>query len=606
MSFNRFREQTGAFISRNQKAVLFLLTVAAAYGFFPYGLETVPWAVTAVRVCVLLLFLTALISPLKKPDTDSSGTKTPPPETDETKAAPPPGPFVQNGNDIEIIRELSDQFYVKSRKDTEKDFTLFLEKILTIVKKTFAAQSSALFLVNPHNNTVTLKSIVSDRATVSLNETFPPDSGIIGEVLNGNSAYFKEHIGNAAETLHYYREPDAAVTALAAPVFVDKEAIGILTVDSAEENAFTEDDIHLVETYGGVVAEVIVNYNNLFEFENSARIFSSFYEVSRGLNSNLKFDEVLDLLISILEQIFKFDRITISQYESGGDQAEVIRVRGQMDDFPEGFRFQLVEGLNGWVIRKQKPLRVADMEKGDLFMPRYSKEEKTNYELRSFLAAPISYHDFCFGAVSIENRKPNAYKERHERILVMLANNFGVALERSYVLEQLESLATTDGLTKLYNYRSFVQRLNEETERSLRYKMKFSLLMLDIDFFKKVNDTYGHLAGDQVLKNVAEIIKASTRGIDFCARYGGEEFAVILIEAALDDALISAERIRRNIQNMVVPFNNQQIGVTISIGAVEFSEEEHDQQTLIDHADKALYKAKEGGRNRIMTYIKES
>ena len=102
----------------------------------------------------------------------------------------------------------------------------------------------------------------------------------------------------------------------------------------------------------------------------------------------------------------------------------------------------------------------------------------------------------------------------------MLANNFGVALERSYVLEKLELLATTDGLTGLYNYRSFSQRLPEEIERAMRYNMRFSLLMLDLDHFKNVNDTYGHIAGDLVLKKVAELIKESTRGIDFVSRYG--------------------------------------------------------------------------------------
>ncbi|MFC1733436.1 GGDEF domain-containing protein, partial [candidate division KSB1 bacterium] len=201
-----------------------------------------------------------------------------------------------------------------------------------------------------------------------------------------------------------------------------------------------------------------------------------------------------------------------------------------------------------------------------------------------------------------EHRKPHIYSERHERILVMLANNFSVALERCHALTQLESLATTDGLTQLYNYRSFSIRLSEEIERSLRYKLKFSLLMLDLDHFKNVNDTYGHLAGDLVLKKVAEEIKLSTRAIDFIARYGGEEFAVILIESDIEDALVIAGRIRKNIESLKMTYNDEIVSITISIGGVEFRGSPRIPQELIERADKALYKAKMNGRNRIETY----
>jgi len=588
-------------VSGHQKTMLALIFIVVLYGFFHFGLAADSWAVTAVQAVILAALLFLLITPFEteiKTEVESS--------KDSGEREKISGQDLErNGKELEIIKELSDSFYVKNRVDAEKDFTLFLSKILTIIKKTFAARTAAIIFLDEHVNKASVRSIVSDDENIDKNASCEPGKGVIGKVLEKKTSFLTNKIDDAGEELPYYRDAGAAVSALASPIFIENEIVGVLTIDSREQNAFNQDDIQLFETYSGVVSEIVINYHNLFEFENSARLFSSFYEVSRGLNSNLKFDEILDLLLSIVKRVFQYERITIVSFQTGHEQAEIIRVVGQVDDFPEGMKFPLDEGLTGLVMRKRKVLRVADMEKGEYFMARYHNQEKTNYGLRSFLAAPISYHDFCFGAISIECKRPNQYSERHERILLMLANNFGVALERSYVLEQLESLATTDGLTKLYNYRSFSQRLNEEIERALRYNMKFSLLILDLDHFKKVNDTYGHLAGDLVLKKIADTIRASTRAIDFIARYGGEEFAVILIEASLNDSLISAERIRENVENLDITYKDKKINITVSIGAVEFFEHPRDPQELITRADNALYRAKAGGRNRIEAYQEE-
>jgi len=597
------RQAAGAWISTYQKTTLFIITLLVIYGFFPFGIGQYGGIILFWRIGTVILLFLLLTAPLK-PKIVTAVEPEGAPEPLAEMAGTGNGEHVEENN-IEFIRELSDQFYVKNRRDTEKDFTLFLTRILSIVKKTFAAQTAAIFLLNQHTNTIILKSIQSDRDYNREKTVFEPDQGVFKIVLESSKAYLTNEIEDTVALLPYHDDPGACTSVIASPVFVDKEVIGIIVVDSNERNAFSEDDIQLVETYGGVIAETIVNYNNLFEFENSTRLFSSFYEVSRGLNSNLKFDEILDLLMNILKSVFQYDRITITAYRSKNDRAEVIRVDGQIDDFPEGKVFTLDGGLNGWVIRKQRSLLVSDMEKGDYFMPRYNQQEKSNYGLRSFLAAPIGHHDSCFGAISIESRTQNMYQERHERILVMLANNFGVALERSYVLKQLESLATTDGLTGLYNYRFFVLRLKDEIERALRYKLKFSLLILDLDHFKRINDSYGHPAGDQVLKRVAGAIKTSTRNIDFVTRYGGEEFAVILIETSLADALVTAERIRRSIEELEITYQDTALRITISTGAIEFDGSIKNSDELIACADKALYRAKTDGRNRIIAYKKE-
>jgi diguanylate cyclase (GGDEF)-like protein len=160
--------------------------------------------------------------------------------------------------------------------------------------------------------------------------------------------------------------------------------------------------------------------------------------------------------------------------------------------------------------------------------------------------------------------------------------------------------ATTDRMTKLYSHHSFQQNLEEEIARAHRYGTTLSLLMMDIDHFKKFNDTYGHLQGDKIIKEIANILRASVRTIDFTARYGGEEFAVILPEVSSEGALVVAERIRKTIEEHSFKGEEGPLFVTVSIGVAEFKPARiRSASQLIAEADKALYQSKETGRNRI-------
>jgi diguanylate cyclase (GGDEF)-like protein len=160
--------------------------------------------------------------------------------------------------------------------------------------------------------------------------------------------------------------------------------------------------------------------------------------------------------------------------------------------------------------------------------------------------------------------------------------------------------ATTDRMTKLFSHHYFQQNLEEEIGRAHRYAATFCLIMLDIDHFKKFNDTYGHLQGDLIIKDIARILRGSVRSIDFTARYGGEEFAIILPEVKAQGAAVVAERIRRSIEEH--PFSGEEgpLHVTVSIGVAEFKPSRmRSASQLIAEADKALYQSKEMGRNRV-------
>jgi len=166
--------------------------------------------------------------------------------------------------------------------------------------------------------------------------------------------------------------------------------------------------------------------------------------------------------------------------------------------------------------------------------------------------------------------------------------------------KRLELLSITDGLTKLYNHRYFQDELLRAFEESHRYQRPLSLAIIDLDFFKKVNDTYGHSVGDEVLKAVSAIFKESVRSADLVARYGGEEFAVMMPEAELDDAIAFAEKIRSLIEQTPMPTQAGPLPVTVSIGIAAVPQSRiHSAKQLVVQADKALYRAKRAGRNQV-------
>jgi diguanylate cyclase (GGDEF)-like protein len=171
--------------------------------------------------------------------------------------------------------------------------------------------------------------------------------------------------------------------------------------------------------------------------------------------------------------------------------------------------------------------------------------------------------------------------------------------ERIRMMEKLQKLAVTDGLTKLYNSRSFYSQLETEVDRFNRYKHPLALLLLDLDHFKDYNDTYGHLEGDKVLVRFSQIIKSCLRANDTAYRYGGEEFTVILPETGGGEAGTVAQRIRAALENeRFSPINGKEVKLTISIGVTEYQPKE-ELSSFIQRADRAMYRSKQKGRNMV-------
>lgn len=186
--------------------------------------------------------------------------------------------------------------------------------------------------------------------------------------------------------------------------------------------------------------------------------------------------------------------------------------------------------------------------------------------------------------------------------VMILSHQFALALRRVVLYQKVEQIAIHDNLTAVYTRRYLLERFEEEIRRAQMRKINLSFLMLDVDYFKNFNDQYGHLTGDQILKEIGAIIKASIREIDIAGRYGGEEFGVVLPDTDLPGALLAAERIRLSVEKTSIKAYDTVVKATVSIGAATFPVHGSLRNELLDKADWALYRAKKSGRNRISAF----
>jgi len=215
---------------------------------------------------------------------------------------------------------------------------------------------------------------------------------------------------------------------------------------------------------------------------------------------------------------------------------------------------------------------------------------------------PLLSGDTAVGTFMLAARRRYRFGKDVREMLGVIASQVAVSVQNGMMYEKMETMATTDGLTLLTNHRTFQERFAELLDRAERHGSEAAMLLCDVDHFKKVNDTYGHPVGDEVLRQVAAVLRQVVRKVDIPARYGGEEFAVVLEQTNLEGAMQLAERIRNDVAALVIDSDKGRFQVTMSIGVSSFPVDGRDRASLIEHADMALYHAKETGRNRCVSY----
>ncbi len=320
---------------------------------------------------------------------------------------------------------------------------------------------------------------------------------------------------------------------------------------------------------------------------------------SRELAASLQLHELVDSVARETVRAIPEAELLIlvhrARTEKGdGEQLVVDSYDRERQKF-ERFHVSAGDGPTGWVLKHQEPLSIKDLRRSGF-------DAGADSGVRSWLGVPLSIYGETAGVLAVQSRERGAFDQDHRRLLESIGAQTAVALQNARLYE----LAMVDGLTRLFVRRYFDARLEEEIERSLRFSTDFSVVMMDIDDFKQLNDTHGHQAGDLALVRVAEIVKRQMRGVDTAARYGGEEFAMVLPRTGMLDAYNQAERIRMLIEDCRISFDGQALSVTASFGIASYPESgEGTAEDVIRRADTALYRAKRTGKNRVELYWAE-
>lgn len=315
---------------------------------------------------------------------------------------------------------------------------------------------------------------------------------------------------------------------------------------------------------------------------------------SRSLASSLQIHELVESVSQETMAAIPEAEILILIHHGTGDEQSVLLV-DYYDRERESFeraRIERTEGPTNWVLENGQPLYIPDMSRSDLGI-----ELHADAGARSWMGVPIEIYDAVEGVLAIQSSSAGAFDADKLRLLESIGAQTAVALQNARLYE----LAMIDGLTKLFVRRYFDARLGEEIERSNRFNTVFSVVMMDIDDFKKLNDTYGHIAGDRTLRGISDIVKSQMRAVDTAARYGGEEIAMILPRTTMVEALNQAERIRTLIDELRLASDDGQVlKTTASFGIASYPESKAESaEHLVRLADKALYRAKNAGKNRV-------
>lgn len=254
----------------------------------------------------------------------------------------------------------------------------------------------------------------------------------------------------------------------------------------------------------------------------------------------------------------------------------------------------LGQGVAGWVAQKGEPVLVHDPANDSRFLK--DIDQDTQFNTRNLLCAPLVSRGRVIGVIEMINRVgADSFSENDLEICQILVNPAAVAIENAYLFQKAEMLSVQDDLTGLYNSRHMNFCLETELRRATRQKEALSLLFLDLDFFKRVNDNYGHLQGSQSLIDVAHILQETCRETDIIGRYGGDEFVIILPSTDAEGARNIGERIRNSIEL----YQDGRLEITVSIGIASFPEHADDRESLVGLADKAMYFVKENGKNGV-------
>lgn len=468
------------------------------------------------------------------------------------------------------------EHYLSSMSRADED----IKEVLLAVKHTLLADSVNFFV--PSNEGLKLR--ISAEGTQSI---IPSGEGLITRCFKEKKPIISSNISEKGYEVGYIKKGRIA-SFIAVPVLDELFVLGVLSADTSRYSAYTELDIETLKLFSKQLIRIMQQervYSHVHREHTGLRVLNK--ESSRFATS-LKFDVLAQMLI---ESCHKIAPSSIAFLMKKGNSFEIAAHMGNLQI--EKKSFSSAGTLLDMVQTDMGLLNLSDVRDYSLpLMPFKTKD------VSSVFILPLTYEEELIGMLVFLSEKLNAFHPNQIELLKLLGIQASLSIANARFHAEIERMATIDGLTGLFNHRYFQEKLTEEFRRLERSAEPLSLLLMDIDYFKKVNDTYGHPAGDKILQGVAQILKNTIRDIDMPARYGGEEFTAILPSTDNVGAKNMAERLRRSAMETVFHIDGKPLQITVSIGIATAIGAFEGKKSLIEKADQALYHAKNNGRNQ--------
>jgi diguanylate cyclase (GGDEF)-like protein len=381
--------------------------------------------------------------------------------------------------------------------------------------------------------------------------------------------------------------------------------LGTLDVyDPVDRRLPTMESIRGVEIFGNQAAVAIENAQQYaalevqeLRLERQLQSQQDLLRVSESILATLDEKVVFESIADKLRLLVEYDTLAISKVDWAARRIDTVFARDEYAEELMANPISVEQGLWGWAVTHDEAL-LCNAAHAD---PRAALVPDTPFEPQASIVLPLHVMNKVIGVLNLDRLGGKTYSEEEFELVKPFANLAAIAIENASLYERSQLRAVTDPLTGLYNHGHFQENLEHEVRRCERYGDGFSLLMMDLDHFKLVNDNFGHPSGDQVLRRVATILDDTTREADFVARYGGEEFAILLPKTSPDDARQLADRIRTQVRDIVVEVGDE-FRVSASIGVADFPVCGLDAKTILGAADTALLWAKRRGRNCVRYY----
>jgi len=470
-----------------------------------------------------------------------------------------------------------------------------VEFALILLCRTLGLRTALLLGLDATGSQLHIQELSSTEDAISTGP-FSAKDGIFGASLAKGSLLAIAGPKAGAHVPYYSRKP-AIGAVCATPLLDHGNARGLLVVDRESREPFSPEEEETLRSAAHFVRRAIENERVFVQLDRAKVEQGKLYRAANALASATTEAQVIEAGVSGAREFAAFDFAVVTLFDKNSGEHEICAVSGEGASELVGQRFKHNSGLVSMVVANRHALPY----RGD-----YDPSRQTVFTRRlnppampSLLVLPLLVHDRALGTLVLGSNRRSAFGDSVRPTLEVLASHVAVSLANARMLKRLEELATMDGLTGLYNKRALQEVAMQKLKSAQRFKKPLSLLVCDIDHFKRVNDTYGHDVGDVVIKGFADVLKRVKRDTDAVGRFGGEEFVICCEETDERGALLLAERIRSELEATSFHSELGPIKVTCSVGASLFPLGGQTWEALFKSTDEALYAYKRGGRNRV-------